>query len=181
MAITPLPNVGGMLDRAVCAYLIANGVGTWQNTFPSDSLETRVFPNITVLSHSSEQSYTPSGDETFHTSITVKYSAAGTQQSANPYAARVARDALIGQVMYLMSLSDDGATGDYTAAQIQAAGQALATSGSAQEQANNADMANFSCLHLYFEGSSRGNSDEPGVAWVEARNFRIIAAPSALS
>ena len=179
--LTATPNPGSMLDRAIVAYLISigNGLFTWANCYPADSLELKQYPNTTVESHTSEHTPMLTGIEEYHVSITIRYSTVQSVNVANPYAARVARDALVGTVMAAMMQSADGATLDATAALITAAGVALATSGTQTQQQNNADMVNFSCQHVYFLGSQRGKPDEAGTDWVEKRNFRISVSPTA--
>ena len=189
MAIQAIPVVGSQLDRAVVAYLIANGVGLWKWTkngdcviAPANSLQVKTFPNLTVSSHQSEHDPIESGNEDFQVSIACKFSAAGAAQQSNPYAARVMMDATIGLMLACMLQSNDGATLDLAAANITAAGLALATSGSAQDQANNADMANFTALQVHFLGTSaRGRPDEAGCDWVHISGFKIIACPSAIN
>jgi hypothetical protein len=188
MAITAIPVIGSQLDRAIVAYLIANGVGLWRWTkqgdcviWPADGLAVRTYPNVTVWSHRSTHTPVLTGIEEFETSITCKFSAAGAVQAANPYAIRVARDAILGLALACMLQSDDGSTLDATARAITAAGRALVTKGTAQEQANNADMAAFTCLHVYYLGTTaRGLPEEEGCDWVEVRGFRISACPSAI-
>ena len=195
--LTPTPNPGSQLDRAICAFLISQGVGDWAAqepgdviVIPADGLEIKSYPNVTVLSMSSNHDPMLTGIEVFQVHIAIKFSAtgllnqktlAGPIQQANPYSTRVARDAVVGLVMAAMMQSEDNATLDYTAGLITAAGRALATSGSDQEQANNADMTEFTCQHLYYTGTvARGKPDEEGCAWVEVRGFRVIASPTFL-
>jgi hypothetical protein len=187
--LTPTPNPGSQLDRSLVAYLVSQGIGVWELEdagdvviSPADGLAVQTFPNITVASMSSQHTPMLTGIEEFTTHIMVKYSVAGALQQANPFAVRVARDYTIGLVMAAMMQSADNATLDATAALITAAGRALATSGTAQEQANNADMANFTCQHVYYNGTvGRGKPDEKGCDWVETRGFRIIVSPTFLT
>ena len=83
-AIAPLPNVGTQLDRAIAAYLIANGVGLWKWTkagdcvvWPADGLSVKTYPNVVSWSHRSTHSPVPTGIEEFETNVTMKFSAAG--------------------------------------------------------------------------------------------------------
>jgi hypothetical protein len=187
-ALVPTPNPGSQLDRAITAFLIQNGIGKWavQNKgdciiVPADSLEIKTYPNVTVWSHSSQHDPVQTGNEYFQVRITCKFSAAGAKQSANPYAARVARDKIVGTLMAAMMQSSDNSTLDYTAMLITQAGNAMATSGTIEQQANNADMTQFTCLHVYYLGTeSRGEPDEAGCDWVEVRSFKITCAPSAI-
>ena len=189
MAIQAIPNVGTQLDRAIVAYLIANGVGLWRWTkigdcvvWPADGLAIKTYPNITVWSHQSTHTPVLTGIEEFDTTVTCKFSAAGAAQQANPYSVRVARDAILGLMLACMLQSDDGATLDATAKAITTAGRALATAGTDQEKTNNADMAQFTCLHVYYHGTiSRGKPDEAGCDWVEMRGFKISACPTAIA
>lgn len=189
MAIAPLANPGSMLDRGIAAYLISQGIGLWRWTkngdcviFPADALAIKTYPNIGVLSHVSQHDPAPSGIEQFHVILSCKFSLAiAPNQNVNPYASRVSRDNLIGMVMAAMTQSDDGATLDLTARLITQAGRALATTGTEQEQQNNADMVNFTALHVHYLGTlARGEPDEVGADWVEQRGFGISVSPSAI-
>ena len=180
MALEAIGNCGGMLDRSIAAYLISQGCGTWANILSSDSLQIKGYPNATILSHQSVQDEVLTGNERWQVTITAKYSAVQSVNAPDKYAARVARDQFVGLITAAMLQSDDGATLDATAAMITAAGRALATTGTPQQQADNADLVNFTCLHVHFLGSTRGIPDEEGCAWVEVRRFEIVAAPTAL-
>ena len=188
--ITPLPNVAGQLDRACAAYLIGNGVGVWKWTkagdcviWPADALAIKTYPNITIRSPRSRHTPELTGIEEFQEVVfTCKFSLAGSRQSDNPFAFRVARDLILGKMLACMLQSSDNRTLDATARAITTAGRALATSGTDQEQANNADMANFTCLHVYYLGTlDRGLANEEGCDWGEVRGFRISACPSAIN
>lgn len=181
MALTPTPNPGSMLDRGICAYLTAQGVGAnGVYIAPADSLGTKSYPSVTVISRSSQHTPMLTGNEEFQVDIICAFSAAGGQQSQNPDGLRVTRDLIVGLVMASMMQSNDNATLDATAAAITAAGRALASTGTPQQQQNNSDMQNFTALHCYFSGSTRGQPDEAGCAWVEIRHFRISVAPTFL-
>lgn len=183
-----ISNVGSQLDRAVTAYLISNGVGKWKvqnpgdcTVSPADGLAISTYPHVIVLSHSSTHDPAPTGDEAFMVRIICKFGVAGARQQANPYAARVARDAIVGLMLTLMLQTDDNATLDLTAANITAAGRALAADADPLIAANNADMANFTALHVGYHGTTtRGDPDQEGCAWVEIREFRITACPTAI-
>ena len=180
-APTATPNPGSQLDRAVVAYLTNQGVGAGGvNVSPADSLGTKSYPSVTVISRNSQHTPMLTGNEEFQVDITCLFSAAGGQQSVNPDGLRVVRDSIIGLVMASMMQSSDNATLDATAALITSAGRALASTGTPQSQQNNADMANFTALHTYYLGSTRGTPDEQGCSWVEIRHFRISVAPTFL-
>ena len=174
----------------MAAYFVASGIGVWKwqkagdvIIVPSDGLSVKTFPSITIESHTSTHDPQVTMNELFHTDIVCKFGVTASQGPGvvNPYSVRVARDALIGQVMAAMSQSDDGATLGATSASITQYGRALATTGTAQEQENNADMAEFTCLATYYEGSARGKPSEPGCAWIEIRHFRIECCPTAIN
>ena len=184
-------NPGSMLERALANYFVAGGIGVWAITVagqtlitPADNTAVLPYPNIKILAHTSMHDPQQTGNEVYDVVITAKFSLAGNPNPANPFGARVARDLAIGQVMYAMMLSS-GENGnmplDQTVANITQYGRAVATQGSVQEQANNADMAEFTCFAVYFTGSARGIPDGEGNAYAEVRHFKIEVCPSAIN
>ncbi len=176
MPLTPLPNVGSQLDRAIVAYLISVEAGTAANTYPSYCSTDKVFPNTTVKSHASAHDPDLTANEIFNVAIMAKFNA--REETANPEAKRKAADERIGLIMAALLQSDDGQTLKATARAITAAGRALATSDNATVAANNADMADFTLQHWYYKGAVRGTPEDESCAWVEVRNFQATASPS---
>lgn len=181
MAVTllaPTGNFGSQLDRAICAYLIAQGCGTAGNISPANSQPVNAYPTITVKSFSSEQDPVLTGRESYQVQIQCKTSAATETNDPNPAARAAQSDALVGQVMAAMLQSDDQNTLDYTARAITTAGRALATGLNILPDSNNADMLDFTLDHLYWIGTQRGEPDDDGSAWVEIRTFKCNGSPS---
>jgi len=82
-----------------------------------------------------------------------------------------------------MQISNGGQDYNVTRDGITSAGRALKNSGTAVEQANNWDMADFTCLFVRYSGASRGHpSDGDGRldrnSWVESRRYQITACAS---
>lgn len=181
MAVTllaPSGNFGSQVDRAICAFLIANGCGDASSVNPSYSVETNKYPVTIVKAYQSQHDPMLTGREVYQVHIQMKESAVSASGEPNPEFNRTRIDALAGAVMACMMQSDDGNTLDYTAGLITAAGRALNTGSPLPSGQNNADMSDFTIDHIYFKGSQRGTPDDDGSAWVEVRIFEVHGCPA---
>lgn len=192
-----MPNVGSQLDRAIAAYLLSQDAGTAADVFPTWALSTKIYPYTVVKAHQFTHDPMNTGNEIWQVALQFRQSAANDAKEPNPYYKRVELDARIDAAMDALLLTSDvntqhpgfqnnGQTFDYVAQQITAFGRALAlpqdVSAQAQQIAkNNADMANFTCLHWYYRGGARGDPEEEGCAWFEERNFEAVATPSVIN
>jgi hypothetical protein len=193
-----IPNVGSQIDRALRALFIKNGAAP-QSTKGNGGIfltldgGDRSNPLRTVFAHDGQESVKFTGSEEFTVLITDQFDAVNQPSQTNLGFNRVAIDAQVGAMMWLMMQSSNGVDLDQTVKDITDAGRALAVLKSAgglapdaQFAANNADMADFTCLFVEPAGQKRGHpvNDEHGgierTFWVEARSFRITAAPSAI-
>jgi hypothetical protein len=179
MPLTPVPNVGSQIDRAIRAYFIANGAGTADDIYTENDWRDRAFPNTTISARQSTEDAVNSRIEAYHVKIQCQWSAAGQPDDPNPESMRIAVDDRIGMIMAALSQTNDNEDFLATAQAITAAGRLLATTGTTQSMANNADMAAFTCSHIHFLGSKRGDPNVEGIAFLEERNFMVHACPFA--
>jgi hypothetical protein len=181
----PYSNIGSKNDRAIVAYLIAYGLANHLTTilnadtiFPTNSTSSNAYPNVEIQSLRGKPLVPYVGTWVVETRIVIKYSAVQPVKPVNPDAARLAGDILIQNVIDALSLTDNGSDMRATATAITAAGRLLATTGTAQSQANNADMLDYSCIFWVPSGFERGQPDEEGTAWSEITTFESHCCPS---
>ncbi len=177
MPIEPLPNNGTQIERALRAWFIAHAAGTKNDLFISNDSRDRPQILTDIFATSSRHDPENTGNEIWSVSIQNKFPAAIQPGQNNPEAHRVAIDARVGLQMAALAQTDDNCTLNFTAAGISTAGRSLATAGSTRDQANNADMADFTCLFVRYLGASRGRPDDDSCSWVEVRNYEITACP----
>ncbi len=178
-ALDPVPNVGSQIERALIAYFItcfpANTVSKY-NFYFSNDWKKRVAPLVDVLAHKSTETVVHSRDESYMVRIEAKWKGNNVVGEANPDTNWVAINNFIGVIMAAMSQSDNGGqTYDAACALITAAGRALAGAGSVTDQANNADMATFTCQYIEFKGSQRAEMADGAIVIKEVRNFEVRA------
>jgi hypothetical protein len=97
---------------------------------------------------------------------------------------RTAANSHFSSVCSALCLSDDGGQSyDYMARLLTAAGQALATTGTAEQQADNADMAAFTVLfwNPTVSGSGKISTSDKGTFWERVVGFECIACNVALN
>lgn len=194
----PFNNLRSKLDRACVAYLTGklparkNAAG--QNViyiYPANwsaQMDDSNGPIIRVRSHGgrpSEESQL-SGNWQFSVQFSVEAPAAQQMNQANPAAQRVSNDAVMAAMCDALATSTDLTTYQATADAITAAGRALVGAGSEQEQANNADMADFTLQFWLPTALDGGNPvDESGNAntatWIEHVMFRADCCASNVS
>ena len=180
--VQPVGNVGSMLERAILAYLqwaYGDEAANYQFLFSNDWV-TRQPPYVEVLAHKSSDSPVGSRDETYAVRIEWKWPGNNEAGQENPDITWVEINQFVGVGMAALSQTDNGGA-DYraTCALINQYGNALATAGSATAQANNADMANFTCLRLRYMGAQRAEAADGAFFIKEVRNFEIDAAATA--
>lgn len=180
-ALTPAGNVGSQIERAVIAYLTSvwNGsVVNLPNFYFSNDWKDRVAPLIDVLAIDSTEEQPFTGNEAYQLRIKAEWPGNNQLGVTNPDWNWVQINNFIGLVMAAMCQSDNGSDYKATAALITAAGRTLATAGSVTDQANNADMVNFTCTFVRFKGSKRAVNVAGALYIHEVRNFEIWACPS---
>lgn len=189
MPLDYLPNIGSQLDRALRAYHIAAGAvpnpsAPNKGIFLTLETESRTNPLRTILSHDASESEHFTGNMEVMVTIVDQFDGIKQQGEKNPEQRRVEIDRQLGKMRMAMAQADDGEDDlKLTARKITDAGRALATTGSAKDQANNEDMAEFTCLFVQFAGLSRGHpknemegTDE--TTWREVTRYKITACPA---
>ena len=195
--ITPTPNVGSQLERAVIAYLQAcfkqaNLAGLTLdvlNFFFSNDWKTRAVPLIDVLAHKSTEDPPHTRNESYMVKIEAKWPGTNQAGVANTEFNWIQINNLMGIVMSALSQTNSGtdvsAGARVTAQLVTQAGRALAVDGSdgsdpaqVADAANNADMVSFTCDFVEFKGSLRANTDGDSVWIKEVRNFEMRACPA---
>ena len=174
MALTPTPNFGSQLDRAIVAYLVSQGLPGL--VVPAAIYGGMTYPVTKVHSVSATANPVNTLNKEFMTDITCISSAVIPNSQADAQTQWAALNNMVGLVEAAMLQSND-TTLDVVAKAITAAGNALATGGSPE----NADMAQFTLLHLYFRGDTRGKPDDGSCAWMEVRHFECHGFPSAVN
>jgi hypothetical protein len=191
MPVNVLPNCGTQLERAIRAYLIAQGAGTADDIYISNDSRTRAgldtgLTDIMAV-RSRVEGQELSGNEVWQVTLENKFGASPQPGQADINLNRVQMDLRVGKQMYQMLQADDSSpnTLKHTCAAISAAGRALAVDASngadpdqAQVAEDNADMVDFTCIFLRFLGSERGHPKDHSTAWVEKRIFEITACPA---
>lgn len=180
----PYSNLGSKNDRAIVAYLISYaatnnlaGIINANTAVPVNSASSNTYPNVEIQSVRGKPLVPFVGTLIVETRIVIKYSAVQGVRPANPDAARLAGDILIANVIDALSQTDNGSDMQATARAISAAGRLLATTGTEQSQANNADMVDYSCIYWIPDGFQRGEPDEEGTAWSEIPTFQSHCCP----
>ncbi len=179
-------NIPSQLERAIAAFLLANGCGTVDDVSPGRSLKLNTYPLTIVKTAQGSHDPQNTGTMVCQVQLQFKQSAINEKGEPNPGQAWVEFDARIGAAMAQMLQSNDGNTFDYTAHLITVAGRALAVAvtdqddpdgaaQAAQIAANNADMADFTLTHLYYKGYARGVPDDEASAWMDVHNFECHA------
>jgi hypothetical protein len=185
--MTILPNVGSQLDRSIRAYGLSLGLnsipiaGMQGSPFAcqistANNVFKKSYPNVTI--HSMRSQATPQSNM-FDVMIKAEMTIASNPFPKNLELPRVIMDAVIGAWDYALKQVYAGERQylDTVCQLITAAGNALATTGLAQDQANNYDMANFTLQHMIYTGDTRGEPNEGGASFVEVRNFRCQVQP----
>lgn len=182
MPVTAIPNNATQVERAVRAWLISEGAGTAADLFISSDWRARPQSEVfsTIVASASRHHPEHCGTEIWQVAVTHFFPANVPPDHANPDAYRVALDNRVGLAAAALAQTDNNQTLDYTADGVTTAGRALAAAGTATDQANNADMDEFTCLQVRYLGATRGKPEDESCAWVEVRNYEITAAAAAI-
>lgn len=180
-AVTAIPNNATQVERAIRAWLIECAAGTADDIYISNDSRERQFPITDIIAQESKHHPENTGTEIWQVTIQHKFPAANQPGQTNLGKNRVQMDDRVGKQMAAMLQSNDNLTLNATWEGITTSGRLLATTGSAQEQANNADMADFTCLFVRYMGATRGKPDDDSCAWVEVRNYEVTAANFAIN
>lgn len=182
----PWNNLRSKLDRAICAFLTSQGTGSVVDIVPTVKGTIAQFP-ITIVHSTVLRPYpVMTGDYRGEVHISIRGSAVLAQTEPNLDRGRIDFDKRIAQTMDALMQTNDNATLVYTAQQITLAGQAMAVAADASPAAiafaaNNADMADFTCINWFDGGFGDGQPDESGCNWEEILIFDAICCGNALS
>ena len=183
-SLNPVSNVGSQIERAIIAYLktayAAAGVPEPNFYYTNDGEARSVIPNglIDVLASDSAETPTFSNDEDYNVRIRAEWPGANQPNQNDTDFNLTQINQLIGVVVAAMSQTTTGQDRQTTCTNINECGRALATTGTPQEQADNADMVNFTCLKVMSRGSIRATNQEGGLYFHETRRYQIGASPS---
>lgn len=176
------------LSRAICAYLISAGCGSVADVLPYESTTEKTYPNTTVKATISKPDPDFTGNRRIPVHISIKGSASLLNGETDLQQPRIQFDGRVMQTMDALMQTADNQTLLATAALITAAGRAMAIDASnganaaqAQFAADNADMADFTCINWFEAGEGEGEADGDGCSWEEVLMFEAIACSSALS
>ena len=181
--IAAVPNVGSQIERAIVAYFKdAYGAAfiTAQslNFYTSNDWQVRNDPCISVLASHSDETPTYSMDKDYFVTVEAVWKGNNEIGQVNLESNRVSIDNLIGVAEAAMSqkYNDTDQNRKATCDNINTFGRALA---SGADAANNADMANFTCLKVMSMGDRRAEKNAAGgVNLREVRTFKVSACPS---
>lgn len=171
----PFNRIRSKLNRAIVAYLIEQGAGTAEDTFPENSLPVRHYPVTTVRAGVAIPEPVLTGNRRVDILITIKGSAVKDPSKPDDIStARVAFDNRLALVGDALAQSDDNRTLRATALAITEAGRALAVS----DPNGNADMVDFTVMQWLNSGEGDVDPDDNGTAWQEGLKFSALCAPS---
>jgi hypothetical protein len=173
----PFSTLRSKLNRAVCAYLISQGVGSTEDTVPAYSQGTYAFPNTTVRATLGTPDPPFSGNYRITLHVSIKGSAVQSAQDPNGDLAHIEFDERVAAVQDALMMGNGCDSLADTAAAINAAGRALAVAqdpsdpASVQQAANNADMVDFTLIQWIDRGFGDGMADAKDCTWEEILIF----------
>lgn len=181
MASDYIPNLGSQIDRALMALFIADEAVTADQVFVVTDFRERPEPPILDIKTVSCQPVVPfTGVCECNVDLFFKFNAVVPEGDADSGSYRAAMDMFVGKACYSLFRGDYSDGMPEVCDALTQAGRALATAGTAEDQANNADMTGFTVSRVTPGMESRGFpiSEEGGVDgsyWVEKRSFTILA------
>jgi hypothetical protein len=177
-------NLQSKLERAIVAYLVSKGCGTNLDIFPFESLRDRSLflpgstGNTTIQTSTALVDIQFTGNYRIPVLVSVQGSISQGPGATNPGGPRVAFDGRVAVTGDFLNQTDNGQNLQATATDITAAGRLLATTGSAQEQANNADMVDFTINGWFEKGFGKGEAKEANAAWEIVLLFECVCCPA---
>lgn len=131
----------------------------------------------------SEHDLEPTGNEVWRVHVDNTFAAKVQPETANQGLNRKLMDERVGRQKLALMRGVNQL--DEACADITTKGRALAVAVDASAEAveaaaNNADMAEFTCLFGRYVGAERGNSKVDASAWMERLIFEFTACPSAI-
>lgn len=171
------------LERAICAYLVECGAGSFNDVSPSNSVAVSSYPNTTAISQVATPEIQMTGIMRIPVHISIKGSAAKVLPNpVNEESVRVDFDTRVKTTCDLLMVTDAaGQTLRQTAQNITDAGRALAvavdgTDAAVQLADNNSDMVDFTCQAWYDMGYGFGEQNIPGTSWETVLMFEAVCS-----
>ena len=158
-------------DRAIAAYLIANGVGTAADVFPGKTASAKVIPCTVIYSDRGNEVAPFSATYELETAVMVK-TRAGVDEGAGPQDSRLASELRVAETFDLFHIAVDSSA-ELLAANITSAARALAIA----DPANNADLADYTAIGMRSKTIEAGQ-EEDGDAWIDTLHITVVCAPS---
>lgn len=177
----PYSNLRSKLDRAIVAYLISLAdpkVGTAADILPAYMSSDKPVLSTVVQSSQGPEDPPFTGNHNMAVKVRIKVPAANQPGQTNPMANRVVLDARSAATFDAFHQTANNCDYGETARLISAAGRALATSGTVTDQANNADMVDFTCQWIQDMSIAGGEPDDEATAFVDVITFSARCCPS---
>ena len=172
----PYNNLLSKLDRALMAFVVAGGAGTFADVFPAKRSQAKGLPDTICYSEKGDEVGTGNATRNCKSSIMVRTS--GAEDGQAEQTARLASEQRVGKTFDLFKTVVAGqldTSGEDVATQITAAARALAIS----DPTNHADLADFTALDVIDKGVAAGFDDDD--AWVDTLHLEVICAPGNIS
>lgn len=186
MPITPSPNPGSQLERALNAFFYDAFAEQdekyrlgWDQFYHSIDWKRRALPLVETIAHRGDENVAHSRIERLMTRIEFRWKGSNELGQENNDANLVYINTMIGVIMAALSQTDQPGDGNFQLAclKLSAAGRRLAVLGRADEPgtdieiANHADMATFLCDKLQYRGPIRAETTGEAFVIREVRNF----------
>jgi hypothetical protein len=163
-------NINSKNDRALMAFIIAQGAGTAADVFPAKRSLGKTVNHTVCWSETAVETVPYSGTYTIATSIMVKCLSPDDGATG---AARLTSDQRTAATFDLF-FTNVNSSGNSLADLITTAARALAVS----DPTNHADLADYTCQDVSVKGPETGFDQD---VWVETLNLSIVACPKNVS
>lgn len=155
-------NLLSKCDRALAAYIISQGAGTADDTYPAKRSEDKALPDTLCHCDSAAELAAYSGTYSVSASVNVRTQAAITSPSEDPDQPREDAEERVSATFDLFHLNTDSA-GDKLAEAITLAASA-------------AGVSDLTILNVSVKNISAG-FEEKGSAWIDTLNLELTACP----
>jgi hypothetical protein len=167
-------NLLSKCDRALVAYIVAQGAGTINDTVPAKRSQDRPLPCTVAYSERAVEVAPYSGTYLVSASIIVR-SEAPADAGEDPEAKPVDSDDRVSAIFDLFHIGIDS-SGERLADAITAAARALA----ADQPDRYGDLADLTIMDVVIKGIE-ASFEEGTTAWTDTLNLELVAAPSNVS
>jgi hypothetical protein len=174
----PYNNLLSKLDRALMAFVVAGGAGTFSDVFPAKRSQTKGLPNTICYAEKGDE--VGVGNPTRNCKASVMVRTSGAEDGAAAQTARLASEQRVAKTFDLFKTQTVVAgqldtSGEDIATQITDAARALAIA----DPVNHGDLADFTALDVMDKGVAAGFDDDD--AWVDTQHLEIVCAPGNVS